>query len=83
MPARRPATGWEDTDGPGPIRKTAVVAVGGRGCGRDISEVLNFGEILGAGTPAEISGQPHELASRLSDVEDSYLGRTGPGGPGQ
>ena len=32
---------------------------------------------------AEISGQPQELASRLSDVEDSYLGRTGPGGPGQ
>ena len=31
----------------------------------------------------EISGQPQELASRLSDVEDSYLGRTGPGGPGQ
>jgi hypothetical protein len=24
-----------------------------------------------------------ELASRLSDVEDSYPGRTGPGGPGQ
>jgi ABC-type branched-subunit amino acid transport system ATPase component len=31
----------------------------------------------------EISGKPRELADRLADVEDSYLGRTGPGGPGQ
>jgi hypothetical protein len=26
----------------------------------------------------EISGQPRGLAGRLSEVEDSYLGRTGP-----
>jgi hypothetical protein len=31
----------------------------------------------------EISGQPGELAGRLSDVGDSYLGRTAPPGPGQ
>jgi branched-chain amino acid transport system ATP-binding protein len=31
----------------------------------------------------ELSGEPRELAGRLSEVEDSYLGRTGPGGPGQ
>lgn len=31
----------------------------------------------------EISGEPRELADRLSDVEDSYLGRARSGGPGQ
>jgi branched-chain amino acid transport system ATP-binding protein len=31
----------------------------------------------------EISGEPGELAGRLSDIEDSYLGRSGAQGPGK
>ena len=50
-----------------------------------VAEVLRYADrvyVMRRGQ-VEISGQPAELASRLSDVEDSYLGRTGPGGPGQ
>ena len=82
MPTRGPATGWEGTHGAGSIRED--------GGGRRGQSRLRAGHQRGAElrrdtgdeTPAEISGQPQELASRLSDVEDSYLGRTGPGGPG-
>ena len=48
-----------------------------------VAEVLRYADrvyVMRRGR-VEISGQPRELAGRLSEVEDSYLGRTGPGGP--
>ncbi len=50
-----------------------------------VAEVLRYADrvyVMRRGR-VEISGEPRELAGRLSDVEDSYLGRTGPSGPGQ
>jgi branched-chain amino acid transport system ATP-binding protein len=45
-----------------------------------VAEVLRYADrvyVMRRGR-VEISGQPRELAGRLSEVEDSYLGRTGP-----
>lgn len=64
MPARGPATGWEGTHGAGSIREDG-------GCRRG---QLNFGEILWAGTPAEIRAHPEVIAV--------YLGVTHPDGTG-
>ena len=50
-----------------------------------VAEVLRYADrvyVMRRGR-VEISGEPAELADRLSDVEDSYLGRTSPAGPGQ
>jgi ABC-type branched-subunit amino acid transport system ATPase component len=50
-----------------------------------VAEVLRYADrvyVMRRGR-VEISGEPRELASRLSDVEDSYLGRTSPDRPGQ
>jgi len=50
-----------------------------------VAEVLRYADrvyVMRRGR-VEISGQPRELAGRLSEVEDSYLGRTGPAGPRQ
>jgi hypothetical protein len=58
MPARGPATGWEAHMELGLSGKTAVVAEGSRGCGRGISEVLNFGEILGTKPPPRSAASP-------------------------
>jgi branched-chain amino acid transport system ATP-binding protein len=48
-----------------------------------VAEVLRYADrvyVMRRGR-VEISGQPTELAGRLSDIEDSYLGRSGPRGP--
>jgi ABC-type branched-subunit amino acid transport system ATPase component len=50
-----------------------------------VSEVLRYADrvyVMRRGR-VEISGQPGELAGRLSDIEDSYLGRSGQNGSGQ
>jgi ABC-type branched-subunit amino acid transport system ATPase component len=50
-----------------------------------VSEVLRYADrvyVMRRGR-VEISGQPAELAGRLSAIEDSYLGRNGQKGPGQ
>jgi branched-chain amino acid transport system ATP-binding protein len=50
-----------------------------------VAEVLRYADrvyVMRRGR-VEISGQPTELAGRLSDIEDSYLGRSDPRGPGR
>jgi ABC-type branched-subunit amino acid transport system ATPase component len=50
-----------------------------------VAEVLRYADrvyVMRRGR-VEISGEPRELASRLTEIEDSYLGRSGTRGPGQ
>ena len=50
-----------------------------------VAEVLRYADrvyVMRRGR-VEISGAPGDLASRLSDIEDSYLGRSGAHGTGQ
>ena len=50
-----------------------------------VGEVLRYADrvyVMRRGR-VEISGAPGELAGRLSDIEDSYLGRSSARGPGQ
>jgi ABC-type branched-subunit amino acid transport system ATPase component len=50
-----------------------------------VAEVLRYADrvyVMRRGR-VEISGEPGKLADRLSEIEDSYLGRTGARGTGQ